>query len=75
MCTYSQSSEDKQLIKAKSGRQNKWKCNHLIPTPVHSQLLYGVVKSSRLLGKITAYLISIGQLLCLAYLHGWRFFK
>ena len=32
-----------------------------------------VVKSSQLLAKITAYLVSIGQLLCLAFLCGWRF--
>ena len=33
------------------------------------------VKSSWLLVKITAYLVSIGWLLCLAFLYGWRFFK
>ena len=32
-----------------------------------------VVKSSRLLVKITAYLGSIGWLLCLSFLYGWRF--
>ena len=32
-----------------------------------------VVKSSRLPAKIAAYLVSIGQLLCLAFLYGWRF--
>ena len=32
-----------------------------------------VVKSSRLQLKIPAYLVSIGQLLCLAFLYGWRF--
>ena len=32
-----------------------------------------VVKSSRLLVKITAYLVSIGRLLCLAFLYGWHF--
>ena len=32
-----------------------------------------VVKSSRLLAKIAAYLVSIGRLLCLAFLYGWRF--
>ena len=31
------------------------------------------VKSSRLPGKITMYLVSIFQLLCLAFLYGWRF--
>ena len=31
------------------------------------------VKSSRLQAKIVAYLVSIGQLLCLAFLYGWRF--
>ena len=34
-----------------------------------------VVKSSRLLVKITAYLVSIGWLLCLAFLYGWCFLK
>ena len=32
-----------------------------------------VVKSSRLPVKIAAYLVSIGRLLCLAFLYGWRF--
>ena len=32
-----------------------------------------IVKSSRLLVKITAYLVSIGWLLCLAFLFGWHF--
>ena len=32
-----------------------------------------VVKSSGLPAKIAAYLVSIGQLLCLAFLCGWRF--
>ena len=32
-----------------------------------------VVKSGQLLVKITAYLVSIGWLLCLAFLHGWHF--
>ena len=32
-----------------------------------------VVKSSRLPAKIAAYLVSIGQLLCLAFLYRWRF--
>ena len=34
-----------------------------------------VVKSGQLLVKITACLVSIGWLLCLAFLYGWRFFK
>ena len=34
-----------------------------------------VVKSGQLLVKITAYLVSIGWLLCLAFLYGWRFLK
>ena len=34
-----------------------------------------VVKSSRLLVKVTAYLVSIGWLLCLAFLYGWCFLK
>ena len=39
-----------------------------------SPLAYRVVKSSRLLAKIAAYLvISIGWLLCLAFLYGWCF--
>ena len=33
-----------------------------------------VVKSSRLLAKIAAFLVSISQLLCLAFLYGWRFY-
>ena len=32
-----------------------------------------VVKSSRLPLKITPYLVSIGRLLCLKFLYGWRF--
>ena len=32
-----------------------------------------LVKSSWLPAKITAYLVSIGQLLCLAFLYGWCF--
>ena len=32
-----------------------------------------VVKNSRLLAKIAAYLVSIGRLLCFAFLFGWRF--
>ena len=32
-----------------------------------------IVKSSWLLVKITAYLVSIGWLLCLAFLYGWHF--
>ena len=32
-----------------------------------------VVKSSRLLAKIAAYLVSIGRLLCLAVLYIWHF--
>ena len=32
-----------------------------------------VVKSSRLPLKITSYLVSIGRLLCLEFLYGWRF--
>jgi len=36
-------------------------------------MLPWVVKSSRLLAKIAAHLVSIGQLLCLAFLYGWRF--
>ena len=32
-----------------------------------------VVKSSWLPPKIAAYFISTGQLLCLAFLYGWRF--
>ena len=34
-----------------------------------------VVKSSRLLAKSAAYLVSISQLLCLAFLCRWRFLK
>ena len=36
-------------------------------------ILSRVVKSSRLPGKIAAYLVSIGRLLCLAFLYGWCF--
>ena len=36
-------------------------------------ILFRVVKSSWLLVNITAYLVSIGRLLCLAFLYGWRF--
>ena len=32
-----------------------------------------VVKSNQLPAKITTYLVSIGGLLCLAFLYGWRF--
>ena len=32
-----------------------------------------VVKSTRLLAKIAAYLVIIGWLLCLAFLYGWHF--
>ena len=32
-----------------------------------------VVKSSRLPVKFAIYLVSIGRLLCLAFLYGWRF--
>ena len=34
-----------------------------------------VVKSSRLPAKIATYLVSIGPLLCFAFLYGWCFFK
>ena len=36
-------------------------------------ILPRVVKSSRLLAKIAACLVSIGQLVCLAFLYGWCF--
>ena len=36
-------------------------------------MLYRVVKSSRLPAKIAAYLVGIGQLLCLAFLYRWCF--
>ena len=32
-----------------------------------------VVKRSQLLAKITTYFVSIGQLICLAFLYGWHF--
>ena len=35
---------------------------------------FRVVKSSQLPEKIAAYLVSMGQLLCLAILYGWHFF-
>ena len=38
-----------------------------------STSMFRVVKSSRLPVKITAYLVSISRLLCLAFLYGWRF--
>ena len=37
------------------------------------KVINGVVKSSWLPVKIVAYLVSIGWLLCLAFLYGWRF--
>ena len=37
------------------------------------KVINGVVKSSLLPVKIVAYLVSIGWLLCLAFLYGWRF--
>ena len=36
-------------------------------------LVNWVVKSRRVLKKIAAYLVSIGWLLCLAFLYGWHF--
>ena len=41
-------------------------------TAVHSTFS-GVVKNSRLQAKIAAYLVSMGRLLCLTFLYGWRF--
>ena len=41
-------------------------------TPKNSPT-FRVVKSSRLPVKIATYLVSIGQLLCLAFLDGWSF--
>ena len=38
-----------------------------------SSLASRVVKSSQLPSKIAAYFVSIGQLLCLAFLYRWRF--
>ena len=35
--------------------------------------VFRFVKSSRLSAKIAAYLVSIVQLLCLAFLYGWHF--
>ena len=40
-----------------------------------SLLEFRIVKSSRLPAKIATCLVSIGQLLCLAFLYGWHFFK
>ena len=40
---------------------------------INNRRKHRVVKSSRLPAKITAFLVSIGQLLCLAFLYGWRF--
>ena len=39
----------------------------------NKRVLFGVVKSSWLPGKIAAYLVSIGWLLCLAFLYRWCF--
>ena len=51
--------------------------NPTILTHIHTykwmRFWFRVVKSIRLLVKITTYLISIGWLLCLAFLYGWRF--
>ena len=41
-------------------------------TAVHSTFSR-VVKNSRLQAKIAAYLVSMGRLLCLAFVYGWRF--
>ena len=42
-------------------------------TKFHQGLKSRVVKSSRLPAEITTYFVSIGHLLCLAFLHGWCF--
>ena len=41
-------------------------------TAVHSTFSR-VVKNSGLQAKIAAYLVSMGRLLCLAFVYGWRF--
>ena len=41
-------------------------------TAVHSTFSR-VVKNSQLQAKIAAYLVSMGRLLCLAFLYGWHF--
>ena len=43
--------------------------------PEITEIVIGAVKSSRLQAKIATYLVSIGQLLCLAFLYEWRFLK
>ena len=40
---------------------------------VFQRNVYRVVKSSWLSAKIVTYLVSNGQLLCLAFLYAWRF--
>ena len=44
-----------------------------MPVQPGSEAYCWVVKSSWRLAKITAYLVSISRLLCLAFLYGWRF--
>ena len=56
--------------------QSTWKSPTVIiltHNPAKKYLNTGVVESSRLTAKIAAYLVSIGWLLCLAFLYGWRF--
>ena len=50
--------------------QIQFKSQHRPQTRVE----FRVVKSSQLPEKIAAYLVSMGQLLCLAILYGWHFF-
>ena len=55
-----------------------WKC-HIYVAKLHVAVthfvvgLFRVVKSSWLPAKIATYLVSIGQLLCLAFLYRWCF--
>ena len=41
--------------------------------PLFLSYVSRVVKSSRLPAKITAYFVTVGRLLCLVFLYGWRF--
>ena len=52
--------------------------NQDLITPIRSDFGFNkiadwITLAVRLLAKIAAYLVSIGQLLCLAFLYGWLF--
>ena len=48
-------------------------CSPILAPHPYSLSMLRVVKSSQLPAKIAAYLVSIGRLLCLAFLYGWHF--